>query len=109
MNKGRKRPLIVNFTCSKEEYETIKALALRTTCRSFSEYARKLLMGKGVVTTVRNRSLDGLIDELNPIYNLLERLVGQPGWTMKEREELLRLLELISSTVYKIIEQCIRI
>jgi hypothetical protein len=65
-------------------------------------------MGKRVVTTVRNRSLDDLIDVLNEIYTSLEGLVKRPGWTTQEREEVLRGLNAISSTVYKIIEQCIQ-
>lgn len=101
--------MVVNFTCSKEEYAAIQGLAQQTTCRSFSEYARKMLMGKPVVTTVRNRSLDDLIDVLSELYTTLDGVVRRPGWTGKDREEFMRILESISSTVYKLIEQCILI
>jgi hypothetical protein len=109
MKARRKRPMVVNFTCSREEYEAIQILARETTCRSFSEYARKVLMGKPVVVTIRNRSLDDLIDVLTGIYANLEGLGARPSWGPKEREEVARVLEMISSTVFKIIEQCMPI
>ncbi len=101
--------MVRRFTCSREEYEAMHALARQTTCRSFSEYARKMLMGRPVVVTVRNRSLDELIDVLTGIYADLEGLAARPGWVLKDREEITRVLENISSTLFKIIEQCMPI
>lgn len=108
MKKRKRRLLKIVFTCSKEEYETIRAFARQTTCSSLSAYARNVLMRGPVITTVRNRSIDELIDVLSEIYTTLEELVGKPGWPA-HRDEISHLLETISSTVFKIIEQCMPI
>jgi len=105
MKKSR-RLLKIAFTCSKEEYETILAFARQTTCSSLSAYARNVLMRGPVVTTVRNRSIDELIDILTQLYTTLEKLAEKPGWSVSQRDDISRLLEAISSTVFKIIEEC---
>ena len=106
MKKGKRRPLIINFTCDKEEYETIKTLAKQTTTRGFSEYARKVLMGKPVAVTYRNLSWDGLIDTLAETQRTIERLQQESRWNGVERAELMRLAAEIKSLIYKIVEQC---
>lgn len=106
MNKGRRRPLMLHFSCTKEEYEAIKARARQTTARSFTEYVRKMLMQKPVNVTYRNLSWDGLIDVLTEVQRTLDRLQQESRWGVAERAELLRLAAEIKCLIYKIAEQC---
>lgn len=54
--KGRQRRL--NIRLSQEEYDSIQKLSDRTTCRSISEYSRKVLLKEPVRVYYRNQSFD---------------------------------------------------
>jgi hypothetical protein len=78
----------------------------KTTCRSFSEYARKVLTEEPVSKTYRNVSLDALIVELNELRNQLQHLVtDNPG--AGEIELIKSILDEVKLIGNKIIEQCI--
>lgn len=47
-----------------DEKTKIEKAFKKTTCRKLSDYARKILLGKPVVATYRNQSLDDLMAEL---------------------------------------------
>jgi len=47
-----------------DEKSKIEKAFKKTTCRKLSDYARKILLGKPVVATYRNQSLDDLMAEL---------------------------------------------
>ncbi|MFW2475373.1 MAG: plasmid mobilization protein [Sediminibacterium sp.] len=60
--ENRKRIVGVRFT--PKEYEQIEKKWKDSTCRKLSEYVRKIIFSKPIVTTYRNKSLDDLMTEL---------------------------------------------
>jgi hypothetical protein len=79
----------------------------RSTSRSFSEYARAVLLKKPVAITHRNLSLDGLIDALNAVNNELERLLDHPSLRPADLAQITPLLQEVKSICYKIADECI--
>jgi hypothetical protein len=59
---------------SPAECEDLHKRMLATTCRSKSEYARKVLFGKPLRTLIRNESIDKMIEELVYLRNCLAKL-----------------------------------
>ena len=47
-----------------QEYTQLRKQFSKTTCRKLSDYSRKILLGKPVVATYRNRSLDDFMTEM---------------------------------------------
>ena len=92
--------------CTREENVLIRDMAARSTSRSFSEYARKVLTGKPVALTYRNVSLDALIEALNALRQQLDQLMsGSSGPAENELERTI--LQDIKIIADKINQQCI--
>ena len=98
---------MVNFQCSQEEYDAIQALCQKTTCRSFSEYARKVLSATPVAVTCRDLSLDALIDIITGLRNKLERLL-EPGYSKGVAVQLEATIQELKTIFNKIADQCMR-
>jgi len=54
----------IDVRVSVEEYNKIYKHFEATTCQKLSEYARKIMLNKPVISTYRNQSLDDLMAEL---------------------------------------------
>jgi len=97
-----------------DEKTKIEKAFKKTTCRKLSDYARKILLGKPVVATYRNLSLDDLMaeliklrSELNAIGNNFNQavrklhLLNQTGqlqaWIIRYEIDNERLLQSIQS------------
>lgn len=57
-----------------EEYERLYRHSQQTTCRSFSEYVRQILLKRKVTVYTRSRSLDELVRELIELRKEFSRL-----------------------------------
>lgn len=102
----RRRGIVVTILVTQQEYDAMNAMWRKTTCRSFSEYARKVLAEEPVATTYRNASLDALIGELNELRSQLERLTaGNPRH--QESELTKNILHEVKLIAIKINERCI--
>jgi hypothetical protein len=86
----------------------MKAQWKKTTCRSFSEYARKLLMAQPVVLTSRNLSLDSLIDLINSTRAELAKLQESPLLSAEEKTRLFTLVVNTKEVFYQIAALCIQ-
>lgn len=69
IRKARLRRL--NIRLSQQEWDKVNRLSSNSTCRSVSEYARKVLSEKPVKVFYRNRSFDDFEEQMT---NLLPRL-----------------------------------
>ena len=85
----------------------MKAQWKKSTCRTFSEYARKLLMAQPVVLTSRNLSLDSLIDGLNGMRAELAKLQENPMLSPEKRDRLFCLVLDLKEALYQIAKLCI--
>ena len=97
----------IALCCTKKEYEAMRELSRKSTSRSFSEYARKVLLGKPVAITHRDLSLDSLIDAINGIRNELERILDHQSLRQADIARLSVLIQEVKALFYKIADKCI--
>ena len=62
----------LNLRLSEQEWNKIHKLASNTTCRSVSEYCRKVLLREPVIVYHRNQSFDNLEEDLAPLLPILK-------------------------------------
>ncbi len=72
VNVTPKRFLSVRLT--SEELEEVYQLSKTSTCRSLTEYVKKVLTKKPVTVKVRNQSQDDLLGAIAGIKNRLDQL-----------------------------------
>ncbi|UKJ09201.1 plasmid mobilization protein [Solitalea lacus] len=112
----------LNFNLTEVEYKRLHSLFSNTTCPKMSNYVRKVLLGKPVVVTYRNQSLDELMEEaillrkelnnignnFNQAVNILHNLHQLPElqqWLEtyeNSRQVLLEKMEAIKDQINKI-------
>ncbi|GAA4905922.1 plasmid mobilization protein [Mucilaginibacter defluvii] len=92
----RKKWLHIRLTDS--EHDTISKNFRKTTCRKLSDYARHVLLGKPVIATYRDKSLDDLMaeaillrKELNNIGNNFNQAVKRLH-TIDKSDDALKLI-----------------
>jgi len=84
------------------ECEDLHKRILATTCRSKSEYVRKILFGKALRTLVRNESIDDLTEELVILRNELGKLAGKLNLTEGEKWQLNQVISQIKEKINQI-------
>ena len=119
------RSCLLQVRLTPEELKAIKQSASHSTSRKFSDYIRKVILGKPVILTHRNQSLDdfmtemiALKNELNAIginYNQLikrlhslEHLQEIKAWLLineSTRQILVKKVSEIKSKIYQINDQ----
>ena len=75
VNTTPKRFLSVRLT--SEELEEVYQLSKTSTCRSLTEYVKKVLTKKPVTVKVRNQSQDELLQTMIGLKNRLDQLAAQ--------------------------------
>jgi hypothetical protein len=115
----------LHLRLSPQEYERLYKEFSKTTCRKLSDYSRKILLGKPVVATYRNQSLDDFMtevmqlrSELNSIGNNFNQVVKKlhslnqvdemKGWFMtyeSGRMDIFHKIDQIKLCINKIADQ----
>jgi|HubBroStandDraft_4_1064222.scaffolds.fasta_scaffold385509_1 hypothetical protein len=90
-----------------QDYEVLTAKWKKSTCRTFSEYARKVLLAEPVVMTTRNLSLDILIEAVNRTRAELAKLQEKPILSAEDRNRLFAMILDLKEAYYRISELCI--
>ena len=67
----------VSVRLTEEEFEEVYRQCKNSTCRSLTEYVKKLLTKKPVTVKVRNQSQDELLLAMIGIKNRLDELAGR--------------------------------
>ncbi|MEO7801739.1 MAG: plasmid mobilization relaxosome protein MobC, partial [Ginsengibacter sp.] len=67
--KTNNRTKWLHLRLKPEEYIKVQQLFSKTTCRKLSDYSRKVLLQKPVVSTYRNQSLDDFMTEAIKLRN----------------------------------------
>ena len=126
MNKENStRSRIIGLRLTVKEYAQIEKKWKASTCRKLSDYVRKTIFDKPIVTTHRNQSIDDLMteaiklrNELNNIGNNFNQAVKKlhtvqqipefKTWVIayeRDKENLLNQVEEIKNNIQKIAEK----
>jgi hypothetical protein len=90
-NSNRTR--IIGLRLTPEEYAKIERKWKATTCRKLSEYVRKHLFDKSIVTTYRNQSLDDFMEETIVLHNELNAIGTNINQAVKKLHTLQQIPE----------------
>ena len=90
-NSNRTR--IIGLRLTPEEYVKIERKWKASSCRKLSDYARRKLFDKPVVTTYRNRSQDDTLTELTKLRNELNALGNNFNQAVKRLHTLQQIPE----------------
>jgi len=90
-NSNRTR--IIGLRLTTDEYAKIEREWKASTCRKLSDYVRRNLFDKPVVTTYRNRSQDDTLTELTKLRNELNALGNNFNQAVKRLHTLQQIPE----------------
>ena len=91
--KNSNRTRIVGLRLTSDEYRKIEKKWKASTCRKLSEYLRRRLFEKPIVTTYRNRSQDDLMTELAKLRNELNAVGNNFNQVVKKLHTLQQIAE----------------
>lgn len=90
-NSNRTR--IIGLRLTPEEYAKIERKWKTSTCRKLSDYVRKHLFDKSIVTTYRNQSLDDFMEETIVLRNELNAIGTNINQAVKKLHTLQQIPE----------------
>ena len=90
-NSNRTRTIGLRLT--PEEYANIERKWKASTCRKLSDYVRKHLFDKSIVTTYRNQSLDDFMEETIVLHNELNAIGTNINQAVKKLHTLQQIPE----------------
>ena len=90
-NKNRTKWLHLRLTL--EEYQKIVTAFSKSTCRKLSDYARKNLLQKPIVTKYRNQSLDDFMAEMIRLRSELNAIGNNFNQAVKKLHTLHQITE----------------
>jgi hypothetical protein len=105
MSSGKKRMRsCVNFALHKEDLERLRKTVAHSTCRSVSEYCRKVALGKPVRVFYRDQSFDAFTDEVIALRKEMQAIRENGPLTSEGEQRLITLLEEIKKYINKIFD-----
>ena len=102
VSKEAKRFLSIRL--SAEELQEVYSLQQQSTCRSLTEYVKKVLTGKPVIVKVRDESKEDTLQQLIAIKTRLDALADKTG--QEGNGTLVGEIADIKSSIRKIAESC---
>ncbi len=91
--KNVNRSCIIGVRLTLKEYEQIEKKWKASTCRKLSDYVRRSIFEKPIVTTYRNQSLDDLMAEAMKLRNDLNGIANNFNQAVKKLHTLHQLAE----------------
>ena len=88
-----KRSMWLHLRLKPTEYNQIHRQFTKTTCRKMSEYARKVLLHKPIISTYRNQSLDDFMAEMMRLRQELNSLGNNFNQVVKKLHTLHQIVE----------------
>ena len=67
----------LSIRLSPEEFDEVYRQLQKTTCRSLTEYAKKLLTNKPITVKVRDQTREDMLQQLGLIKSRLDTLIGK--------------------------------
>lgn len=86
--KNENKSRFVGLRMTPAEYDKIEKKWKASTCRKLSEYIRDHLLGKPIVTTYRNRSMDDFMTEAIRLKQELNAIGNNFNQTVKKLHTL---------------------
>jgi hypothetical protein len=77
MNDPKPPKRFVSVRLTEEEFKEVYRQCENSTCRSLTEYVKKVLTKKPVTVKVRNQSQDELLQTMIGLKNRLDQLAGE--------------------------------
>jgi hypothetical protein len=77
MNNEKQAKRFVSVRLTEEEFKEVYRQCENSTCRSLTEYVKKVLTKKPVTVKVRNQSQDELLQTMIGLKNRLDQLAAQ--------------------------------
>ena len=77
MNTEKQAKRFVSVRLTEEEFKEVYRQCENSTCRSLTEYVKKVLTKKPVTVKVRNQSQDELLQTMIGLKNRLDQLAAQ--------------------------------
>ena len=91
--KNSNRSRIIGLRLTLKEYEQIEKKWKASTCRKLSDYVRRHLFEKTIVTTYRNQSLDDYMAEMMRLRNELNGIGNNFNQAVKKLHTLYQIAE----------------
>lgn len=98
-NENTNKSIRITFRLNASEYALIKKRFEQSTCRKLSEYVRNRALEKPIVKTVRNRSMDDMMEEIIQLRNQLSPLGNNLNQAVKRLHTITKDPELRSWVV----------
>ena len=86
--KNSNRSRIIGLRLTLKEYEQIEKKWKASTCRKLSDYVRRNIFEKPLVTTYRNQSLDDFMAEMIQLRSELNRVGNNFNQAVKKLHEI---------------------
>ena len=83
----------LHLRLKEDEYARLHKHFTKTTCRKISDYSRKILLGKPVISTYRNQSLDDFMTEMMQLRNELNSIGNNFNQAVKKLHSLSQISE----------------
>jgi hypothetical protein len=87
------RTRIIGLRLTPKEYEQIEKKYKASTCRKLSDYVRRSIFEKPIVTTYRNQSLDDSMTEMMRLRNELNSIGNNFNQAVKKLHTLHQIAE----------------
>lgn len=94
----------VSVGLKKEDIDRLRQERSNSTCRTLSEYCRKLLLGKPVRVFYRDQSFDAFIDEVIVLRKEMQNVLGKGPFSTEDERRLINLQEEIKKYINKIFD-----
>ncbi len=94
----------LSIRLSQDEFKDVYRYMSESTCRSLTEYAKKLLTNKPVIVKVRDQSREDVLQQLTLIKTRLDGLLDKA--TSQEYAALQGEVSEIKSAIRQIAEKC---
>lgn len=91
--KNLNRTRIIGLRLTPEEYSKIERKWKASTCRKLSGYIRRHLFDRPITITYRNRSMDGLVEELAKVRDELNHIGNNFNQAVKRLHTLDQITE----------------
>lgn len=83
----------LHLRLKQEEYDKLHKAFKKTTCRKISDYSRKILLGKPLIATYRNQSLDDFMTEMIELRSELNSIGNNINQAVKKLHTLQQISE----------------